>query len=87
MGAIYLNGVSYAGGGGQNSQMIVLPTPSAAYIDQVYQYIGPTNLNYINGYFYRCIKKDGDYIWEEINVSKNSTKYVVENNILKIINI
>ena len=85
MGAIYLNGVSYAGGGGQDSQMKVLPTPSAACIDQIYQYVGPTNLNYINGHFYKCVKEDEEYKWEALNVSKDGTRYVVENNILKII--
>lgn len=70
MGVIYLNGISYAGGGssgGQTIQVATLPAPSADQLDKIYQYIGTTNANYVNGYFYKCINNNGVYIWEQKN--------------------
>ena len=70
MGVIYLNGISYAGGGssgGQTIQVTTLPAPSVDQLDKIYQYIGATNTNYVNGYFYKCINNNGVYIWEQKN--------------------
>ena len=71
MGVIYLNGISYAGGGsggGQSIQVESLPLAEAAELGKIYQYIGPTSATYINGYFYKCLNDSGIYVWRQINV-------------------
>ena len=81
MGVIYLNGISYAGGGpgGQSIQIDVLPLPTATELGKIYQYIGPTTATYTNGYFYKCLDNSGTYEWQQINVqpggSGGSTSY------------
>ena len=48
-----------------------LPTASAENVGKIVQYIGTTNANYTNGYFYICLSDGGDpatYSWENINV-------------------
>ena len=52
-------------------QQPVLPTPTQVLSDAntIYQYIGETDLNYVNGTFYRCIEDPavpGTYIWDKI---------------------
>lgn len=71
MGVIYLNGIPYGTGGGGQGQTIQvesLPAASATEVDHIYQYIGSTTATYNNGYFYKCIYKDNDYTWEQVNV-------------------
>lgn len=41
-------------GGGSNSQVSVMPEPSVALDGKVVQYIGETDANYTQGYFYIC---------------------------------
>ena len=52
-------------------QVSSLPTASSTNLDKIYQYIGTTDSNYTNGYFYQCVS-DGaatpTYSWERINV-------------------
>lgn len=38
----------------RNIQRDTLPTASEEYVDDIIQYIGETNQNYTNGYFYKC---------------------------------
>jgi hypothetical protein len=49
-----------------------MPTASAEYFNKIVQYVGATNANYINGYFYKCVSDGGvtpAYSWEKIQVS------------------
>ena len=71
MGVIYYNGIVYAGGdssGGQTIQVATLPTASASQENKIYQYIGVTTASYTNGYFYKCVKNNNVYVWEQHNV-------------------
>ena len=48
-----------------------LPTPSSDIDGAIIQYIGATNVNYTNGYFYQCVESpigSGTYIWVQKNV-------------------
>jgi hypothetical protein len=50
-------------------QYDTMPTPSSTYLGAIYQYIGSTNVNYTNGYFYKCISDgSGGYIWTQYDV-------------------
>ena len=50
-------------------QYNTMPTPSSTYLGAIYQYIGSTNINYTNGYFYKCVSDgSGGYIWTQYNV-------------------
>ena len=89
MGVIYKNGISYGGGSssGGDSQVIQvssLPTPSADYVDKIYQYIGATDANYTNGYFYKCVNDDGTYVWQSIQVSPADVNFSIRNGALII---
>lgn len=52
-------------------QVSTMPTASATEEGKIYQFIGTTDANYTNGYFYKCIS-DGQnpatYSWEQVNV-------------------
>ena len=56
-------------------QVDTLPTASATEEGNIYQYIGATDANYTNGYFYKCIS-DGQnpatYSWSNIQVQASS---------------
>lgn len=60
-----------------NPQYDSLPTPGADNEGQIIQYVGPTNQNYTNGYFYKCVS-DGQnpatYSWEVISVQKSDSR-------------
>lgn len=48
-----------------------LPVPAYKYKDKILEYVGETNANYTNGYFYKCIEDPdnvGTYIWVQHNV-------------------
>ena len=51
-----------------NSQFTVLPTPDATNVGAILQYVGPTDANYTNGYFYECVLDSGVYSWVQKNV-------------------
>lgn len=55
-------------------QKEVLPTASVDELNNIYQYIGTTTSDYINGYFYKCVldTDNGIYKWENIEVQKSS---------------
>lgn len=47
-----------------------LPAPAYKYKDKILQYVGETNADYTNGYFYKCIEDPdnvGTYIWVQNN--------------------
>lgn len=51
-------------------QVSALPTASADELGNIYQFIGTTDANYTNGYFYKCTGA-GDpvvYSWTQVNV-------------------
>lgn len=54
-------------------QRSVLPQASEEEVDKIYQYVGTTDANYTNGYFYKCVS-DGQvpatYSWENIKVQE-----------------
>ena len=64
---------------GQIIQVATLPTASATELDKIYQYIGATDANYTNGFFYKCVS-DGavtpTYSRENIDVQIAKTTLV-----------
>ena len=50
--------------GGQIIQVETLPTASSTEEGNIYQYIGATGGGITNGYFYKCVFDDPDYIWQ-----------------------
>lgn len=56
-------------------QVSTLPTADSTNLDRIYQYIGATDSNYINGYFYKCVSDGASpatYSWERIDVQPAS---------------
>ena len=53
---------------GQTIQRNVLPPASVSELGNIYQYIGATDANYTNGYFYQCVADGSNYIWENKKV-------------------
>lgn len=88
MGVIYKNGNRYSGGlgTGDATQKIEIPEPSSLYVDKIVQYIGPTNLDYINGYFYKCIEDKTttptSYSWELQEVQSIPEISIVEDTLV-----
>lgn len=68
----YDDGTNYDAGEiqvtGQTIQRNVLPTASASELGNIYQYIGATDANYTNGYFYQCVADGAGYKWENKKV-------------------
>ena len=71
-----INNTSILGSGNITTEVIqvsTMPTASATELDKIYQYIGTTDANYTNGYFYKCVS-DGQtpatYSWENIEVQE-----------------
>lgn len=55
----------------QKTQYTTMPTPSNLYENKIIQYMGDTNQDYTQGYFYICVSDGGDpatYTWEQIDV-------------------
>ena len=91
MGVIYKNGIPYGGGGSSEGdsqviQVTSLPTPSIEYIDKIYQYIGTTDTNYTNGYFYKCVydNDNSEYVWQTVQVSPADVKFSIKDSTLII---
>lgn len=55
---------------GQTIQVEELPTASADELGKIYQYIGATDANYTNGYFYKCTGAGEPvvYSWSQVDV-------------------
>ena len=52
-------------------QVATLPIASADLLGKILQYVGATDQNYTNGYFYKCVSDgavDPTYSWENINI-------------------
>ena len=64
-------------------QVSALPTASADELGNIYQFIGTTDANYTNGYFYKCVS-DGaltpTYSWSRIDVQPTPTAPVTSVN-------
>lgn len=53
----------------------VIPSANASISGAIIQYIGVTNANYTNGYYYQCVESpvgSGTYIWVQKNVQPNN---------------
>ncbi len=60
---------------GQTIQVDVLPTASADELGKIYQFIGTTDTNYTNGFFYKCVSDGATpamYSWEAVEVQASS---------------
>jgi len=66
---------------GQTIQVDTIPTAGVDELGNIYQYVGTTTGDYINGYFYECVS-DGEqeptYSWVRHDTQPN--KYVIDNN-------
>lgn len=60
------------GTSGASIQVAEIPEPSEAQFGKIYQYIGETTDDYINGYFYECIIDGAAYKWVEKTVQKSN---------------
>lgn len=55
----------------QYIQYSTMPTAGVDYVGKIVQYIGATDANYTNGYFYKCVSDGQDpatYSWEAVEV-------------------
>lgn len=66
------------GSGGQTIQVESMPMATESDLGKVLQYIGTTNLNYTNGYFYKCVYKNSLYLWEQQNVQPDATGQTIQ---------
>ena len=55
-------------GGTLALQVSTMPTADSTNLDKIVQYVGTTDSNYTNGYFYKCILTGGTYLWERTSV-------------------
>ena len=73
MGAIYLNGTYY---GIDDVQVQSLPTASEDLVGSVYQYVGETDSNYTNCYWYKCVSDTSTtpatYSWVNVEVQNGT---------------
>ena len=53
---------------GQTVQTEVLPTAGASQLNKIYQYVGTTTPQYVNGYYYKCIYNNPNYEWVNVLV-------------------
>lgn len=90
-----INNTSILGSGNITTEAIQVSTMPTAGVDElgkVYQFIGTTDANYTNGYFYKCVSDGGNpatYSWEQVDVqpavdplpsqSGNSGKFLTTN--------
>ena len=49
-----------------------MPTASVDYLNKIVEYIGTTNANYTNGYFYQCRFDGTNYSWVQKNIQPSS---------------
>ena len=63
----------------ESIQVSTMPTADNTQLNKIYQYIGVTDTNYTNGYFYKC-KFDGtNYYWDNILTQDSYTKAQIGN--------
>ena len=66
------------GSGGQTIQVESMPLATESDLGKVLQYIGTTDLNYTNGYFYKCVYKNSSYLWEQQNVQPDAEGQTIQ---------
>ncbi len=49
-------------------QIETFPEAGLDYLGKIYQFIGTTDLNYTNGFYYQCTEDSGVYSWTNIDV-------------------
>lgn len=64
--------------GGQVIQYEQVPTASSEYEGKIIQFIGTTDSNYTNGYFYKCIDNGGTYEWVNVNVQTDVVGQIIQ---------
>lgn len=69
-GAIFIKVSSSA----ESIQVDTMPTADSTQLNKIYQYIGATDTNYTNGYFYKCKFNGTDYYWDAIPTQNSYTK-------------
>lgn len=58
-------------------QVSTMPVASATTEGDIVQFVGTTDQNYTNGYFYKCVSDGGNpatYSWTQVNVQPQPTK-------------
>ena len=55
-------------------QVNTIPQASQDLLNAIVQYVGVTTQDYTNGYFYKCVYKDGNYVWQNQPVQKGNGK-------------
>lgn len=58
----------------ESIQVDTMPTADSTQLNKIYQYIGVTDINYTNGYFYKCIFDGANYKWQVIPTQDSYTK-------------
>ena len=58
----------------ESIQVDTMPTADASQLNKIYQYVGTTDINYTNGYFYKCILDGANYKWQVIPTQDSYTK-------------
>lgn len=69
------------------TQYSTMPTASSTYLDKIVQFIGTTDVNYTNGYFYKCVSDGQDpatYNWEQTNIQPAPSMSAYEEIINKV---
>ena len=54
-------------------QYSTMPTASADNEGKIYQYVGTTDANYTNGYYYKCVENNASYSWQLVENIKEQT--------------
>ena len=54
-------------------QYSTMPTASAENEGKIYQYVGTTDANYTNGYYYKCVENNASYSWQLVENIKEQT--------------
>ena len=70
------------GAAGEDPQVPDLPQPSVTEVNNIYQYTGPTNNTYKNGYFYKCIFNGTDYEWVNVLVQPEGESTILTGTLL-----
>lgn len=79
-GTLKMNGTEISFG--QVIQLDALPTADSSNLGSIYQYIGSTTADYIQGYFYQCVYEYSEteqmyiYTWKAINVQQRARESI-----------
>ena len=67
-------------------QRSTMPTASASEVDNIYQFVWTTTVDYTNGYFYKCVNNGGTYSWQPVKVF-NDAKTLEELTTVEVTNV